>query len=139
MIDLDADSSIVRNQAQRVFLESRALYQLAECKTVAAQVLADYPNAAYLTLEDADQPGGTWLTGDVTDADSNILGDLEAFDDDHWGAIDDLPPEPPWRAGADGVMRPDARFDFIEWRGTHTGNARIDPRAATALDLRAGL
>lgn len=57
-INLDTDPSVIRDQARSVFLESRALYQLAECKTVATQVLADYPDAAYLTLEDSDQPGG---------------------------------------------------------------------------------
>lgn len=75
----------------------------------------------------------------MTDANGNVLGDLEAPDDEHWGAIDGLPPDPPGRELAGGRFHPDTRFDFIEWQGADTGDARIDLRAAAALDLRAGL
>src|SRR5665648_1226490 len=139
-IDLTGTAGDVRDAAAKALWHTETIYQIAGVKDLAENILEEYPDAAYLELEDSDQEGSSFIGTRILDANGNELGDMEEFEK-HWGALSDLPDRPQhWvEVGEDGTTTStgDARYSFIELEGSrrraYTG--RIDLKAAAAVDL----
>ena len=62
------------------YYEARATFDVAAAKHAAATVLAEYPTAVRLDLDESDQVGWNWFPGNIVDADGEVLGDGGDFD-----------------------------------------------------------
>src|SRR5665647_1470170 len=120
-IDMSGDTSDIHVSALNAMWRAETLYQIAGVKDLAETILAEYPDATHLELEDSDQEGSAFIGTRVLDANGNELGDMEEFED-HWAALSDLPDRPQhWvEVGEDGTTTStgDARYSFIELEGS---------------------
>jgi hypothetical protein len=138
---LAGTASEVRDRAQEALWQAEVLYQVAGAKAAAQDILAAYPNAAVLELEDNDQEGSSFRGTRILDAQGDHVADFDEFEDEHWAAMTDLPASPRHRTvvNADGTTRDegDDRFAFLQLEGSrrmgYTG--RLDLKLAAAADL----
>ena len=141
-VDMSGTTEQIRDSAQKASWQAEVLYQVAGAKACAEEILAAYPDAAVLELEDNDQEGSAFVATRILDAGGEHIADFEEFED-HWAAMTDLPARPPRTTvfAADGSTsdEPDPRFAFLELEGSrrmgYTGKLHL--AAAAAMDLTA--
>lgn len=139
-IDLTGTAGDVRDAAVKALRQAEVVYQIAGVKDLAENILEEYPDAAYLELEDNDQEGSAFIGTRVLDGHGDHIGDMDDFED-HWAALSDLPATPQYEVtvSEDGTVTSegDSRYAFLELKGSrrqgYTG--RIDLKAAAAADL----